>query len=119
MCLTIRFFTSSQSHWLSLYAGSGQVCCSDLSNTDMNLTKQAQLLRPFFWSHQRYDLKLKLIAALGCLLLAKASNLATPWLLGLLVDDLNGEAIIPTWVLGTIGLVVVYALSRLFALVFS
>lgn len=119
MCLTIRFFTSSQSHWLSLYAGSGQVCCSDLSNTDMNLTKQAQLLRPFFWSHQRYDLKLKLIAALGCLILAKASNLATPWLLGLLVDDLNGEAIIPTWVLGAIGLVVVYALSRLFALVFS
>ena len=85
----------------------------------MNLTKQAQLLRPFFWSHQRYDLKLKLIAALGCLILAKASNLATPWLLGLLIDDLNGEAVIPTWVLGAIGLVVVYALSRLFALVFS
>ena len=119
MCLTIRFFTLSQSHWLSQFAGLGQVCSSDPLNTDMNLTKQAQLLRPFFWSHQRYDLKLKLIAALGCLILAKASNLATPWLLGLLIDDLNGEAVIPTWVLGAIGLVVVYALSRLFALVFS
>ena len=85
----------------------------------MDLAKQARVLKPYFWTHQRDDLKLKLIAALGCLVLAKASNLATPWLLGLLVDKLNGEALVSTWVLGAIGLVVVYAISRLLALVFS
>ena len=85
----------------------------------MDLAKQARVLKPYFWTHQRDDLKLKLVAALGCLVLAKASNLSTPWLLGLMVDKLNGEALVPTWVLGTIGLVVVYAISRLLALVFS
>ena len=85
----------------------------------MDLAKQARFLKPYFWTHQRDDLKLKLIAALGCLVLAKASNLATPWLLGLLVDKLNGEALVSTWILGAIGLVVVYAISRLLALVFS
>ena len=85
----------------------------------MDLAKQAQVLKPCFWTHQRDDLKLKLIAALACLVLAKASNLATPWLLGLLVDKLNGEALVSTWILGAIGLVVVYAISRLLALVFS
>ena len=43
----------------------------------MDLAKQARVLKPYFWTHQRDDLKLKLIAALGCLVLAKASNLAT------------------------------------------
>jgi len=85
----------------------------------MSLTKQARVLRPYFWTHQRYDLKLRLVAAIGCLVLAKASNLTTPWLLGLLVDRLNDEASVPAWVLGAIGLVVVYAISRLLALVFS
>lgn len=85
----------------------------------MDLAKQARVLKPYFWTHQRDDLKLKLIAALGCLVLAKASNLATPWLLGLLVDKLNGEALVSTWILGAIGLVAVYAISRLLALVFS
>ena len=85
----------------------------------MSLTKQARVLRPYFWTHQRYDLKLRLVAAIGCLVLAKASNLTTPWLLGLLVDRLNDEASVPTWVFGAIGLVVVYAISRLLALVFS
>ena len=85
----------------------------------MSLTKQARVLQPYFWTHQRYDLKLRLVAAIGCLVLAKASNLTTPWLLGLLVDRLNDEASVPAWVLGAIGLVVVYAISRLLALVFS
>ena len=85
----------------------------------MSLTKQARVLRPYFWTHQRYDLKLRLVAAIGCLVLAKASNLTTPWLLGLLVDRLNDETSVPAWVLGAIGLVVVYAISRLLALVFS
>ena len=85
----------------------------------MSLTKQARVLQPYFWTHQRYDLKLRLVAAIGCLVLAKASNLTTPWLLGLLVDRLNDETSVPAWVLGAIGLVVVYAISRLLALVFS
>ena len=85
----------------------------------MDITKQARVLKPYFWTHQRDGLRLKLIAALGCLVLAKASNLATPWLLGLLVDRLNGDALISTWMLGAIGLVVVYAFSRLLSLVFS
>lgn len=85
----------------------------------MTLVDQAHAIKPYFWANQRPDLKLYLITAVVCLVLAKISNLATPWLLGLTIDTLNGENVVPPWVLGIVGLVVVYALSRFFSLVFS
>ena len=45
--------------------------------------------------------------------------LATPWLLGRVIDELNGEHAVPVWILGAMGLVIVYALSRFLSLVFS
>ena len=65
------------------------------------------------------DLRFRLIAALGCLVLAKLSNLATPWFLGLAIDRLNGDEVLPVWALGAVGLVVVYVITRLLSLIFS
>ena len=85
----------------------------------MTLSEQAQAIKPYFWARQRPDLRLRLMAALGCLVLAKMSNLATPWFLGLAIDRLNGDEVLPVWVLGAVGLVVVYVITRLFSLIFS
>ena len=85
----------------------------------MTLSEQAQAIKPYFWARQRPDLRFRLIAALGCLVLAKLSNLATPWFLGLAIDRLNGEEVLPVWALGAVGLVVVYVITRLLSLIFS
>ena len=84
----------------------------------MTLSEQAQAIKPYFWARQRPDLRLRLIAALGCLVLAKLSNLATPWFLGLAIDRLNGDEVLPVWALGAVGLVVVYVITRLLSLIF-
>ena len=85
----------------------------------MTLSEQAQAIKPYFWARQRPDLRFRLIAALGCLVLAKLSNLATPWFLGLAIDRLNGDEVLPVWALGAVGLVVVYVITRLLSLIFS
>lgn len=85
----------------------------------MTLSEQAQAIKPYFWARQRPDLRLRLIAALACLVLAKLSNLATPWFLGLAIDRLNGDEVLPVWALGAVGLVVVYVITRLLSLIFS
>lgn len=85
----------------------------------MTLQHQFRFLLGYFWVPDRPDLQQRLIGAAVCLLLAKSSNLATPWLLGQTVDALDRNQVIDTWLLGALGLVLVYALSRLAALVFS
>jgi len=85
----------------------------------VTLSEQAQAIKPYFWARQRPDLRFRLIAALGCLVLAKLSNLATPWFLGLAIDRLNGDEVLPVWALGALGLVVVYVITRLLSLIFS
>ena len=84
----------------------------------MTLSEQAQAIKPYFWARQRPDLRLRLIAALACLVLAKLSNLATPWFLGLAIDRLNGDEVLSVWALGAVGLVVVYVITRLLSLIF-
>ncbi len=85
----------------------------------MPLSQQFRFLLPYFWVTDRPDLKKRLIGALLCLLIAKASNLATPWILGQTVDTLDQNALIDVWILGALGLVIAYSISRLAALVFS
>ena len=84
-----------------------------------SLRQQARFLLGYFWVHDRPDLKRRLLGAALCLVLAKVSNLLTPWLLGQVVDGLDQAAVAATWLLGAVGLVLAYALSRLAALVFS
>ena len=85
----------------------------------MTLQNQFRFLLRYFWVSDRPDLKWRLLGAAGCLVLAKASNLATPWLLGQTVDTLDQNAVVDVWVLSALGLVFAYAISRLAALVFS
>jgi len=85
----------------------------------VTLKDQFRFLIGYFWVADRSDLRRRLIGALVCLLLAKSSNLATPWLLGQTVDTLDRNEVMDVWLLGALGLVFAYALSRLAALVFS
>lgn len=85
----------------------------------MTLSAQFRFLVSYFWVADRPDLRLRLIGAALCLVLAKASNLVTPWLLGETVDTLDRQDMVEVWLLGALGLVIAYALSRLAALVFS
>lgn len=85
----------------------------------MRPQSQFRFLFRYFWIDTRADLKWRLVGAVLCLVLAKASNLVTPWLLGQTVDSLDQAGAAELWVLGSIGLVLTYALSRLGALVFS
>lgn len=85
----------------------------------MTLQNQFRFLLRYFWVSDRPDLKWRLLGAAGCLVLAKTSNLATPWLLGQTVDTLDQNAVVDVWVLSALGLVFAYAISRLAALVFS
>ena len=85
----------------------------------MSPRSQFRFLFRYFWIDTRADLKWRLVGAVLCLVLAKASNLVTPWLLGQTVDSLDQAGAAELWVLGSIGLVLTYALSRLGALVFS
>ena len=85
----------------------------------MTPQSQFRFLFRYFWIDTRPDLKWRLVGAVVCLVLAKVSNLITPWLLGQTVDSLDRSGVAELWVLGSIGLVLAYALSRLGALVFS
>ena len=85
----------------------------------MTLQSQLRFLFRYFWIDTRPDLKWRLAGAVVCLVIAKVSNLITPWLLGQTVDSLDRSGVAELWVLGSIGLVLAYALSRLGALVFS
>jgi len=85
----------------------------------MTFADQFRFLIGYFWVTDRSDLRWRLVGALICLLLAKSSNLATPWLLGQTVDTLDRNEVMDLWLLGALGLVFAYALSRLAALVFS
>ena len=85
----------------------------------MSPQSQFRFLFRYFWIDTRADLKWRLVGAVLCLVLDKASNLVTPWLLGQTVDSLDQAGAAELWVLGSIGLVLTYALSRLGALVFS
>ena len=54
-----------------------------------------------------------------CLVLAKCSNLATPWLLGEMIDDLSQINEQSIWIIGSVGLILAYVVSRLFTSIFG
>ena len=79
----------------------------------MRFSQQVRFLWPYFWVSGRPDLRARLIAALVCLVLAKVCNLVTPWLLGQTVDSLDQFSEASVWMLGAVGLVCAYVISRL------
>ena len=80
----------------------------------MTLAEQFRYLIGYFWVADRPDLRRNLIGAALCLVLAKASNLITPWLLGETVDTLDRNAVVDVWLLGALGLVFAYAYLKSF-----
>ena len=85
----------------------------------MTFTQQLNFVRPYFWPSKRSDLKFRLILAIVCLVLAKASNLATPWLLGQTIDELSQINEQSVWIIGSVGLILAYVVSRLVASIFA
>ncbi|NCX68765.1 MAG: metal ABC transporter permease, partial [Betaproteobacteria bacterium] len=53
------------------------------------LQRTINLLAPFLWPKDKNSMKLRVIAAVICLLLAKAANVGTPPILGYAVDSLT------------------------------
>ena len=85
----------------------------------MTFTQQLNFIRPYFWPNKRSDLKFRLVLAMICLVLAKCSNLATPWLLGEMIDDLSQINEQSIWIIGSVGLILAYVVSRLFTSIFG
>ena len=57
-------------------------------NNQSTTIKTFRLLLPFLWPKKRRDLKIRVIIALFCLILAKVANVYTPLILGKSVDSL-------------------------------
>ena len=53
------------------------------------LKKNINLIAPFLWPKNKLSLKIRVILALLCLVLSKATNLITPPILGRAVDSLT------------------------------
>ncbi len=85
----------------------------------MTFTQQLNFIRPYFWPNKRSDLKFRLVLAMICLVLAKCSNLATPWLLGEMIDDLSQINEQSIWIIGSVGLILAYVVSQLFTSIFG
>lgn len=82
-------------------------------------------LAPYLWAPGRGDLRLRVVLALGCLILAKVIGVFTPFLLKDAVDALTGEGggVAPdmeTVVLAVpVALIVGYGMARVLALFFA
>ena len=51
--------------------------------------KTISLLFPFLWPAERKDLRVRVLVALICMILAKVASVYTPLILGKSVDSLN------------------------------
>jgi ATP-binding cassette subfamily B protein len=71
------------------------------------------MLLPYLWPKGRPDLRLRVVASMGCLLLAIGATAVSPLVLGWVTDHLvhRGPAAIAISV--TLGLIAAYALSRI------
>ncbi len=76
---------------------------------------------PYVWPEGQTWVKVRLVLALSCLVIAKLIGFATPLFFGNAVDALSGESPDATWllVLGAAGLTAAYGTSRLLEVGFT
>jgi len=84
------------------------------------LQRTINLLAPFLWPKDKNSIKLRVIAAVICLLLAKAANVGTPPILGYAVDSLTELSQgLNVYMLIPLALILSYGIARVAALAFG
>ena len=84
------------------------------------LQRTINLLAPFLWPKDKNFMKLRVIAAVICLLLAKAANVGTPPILGYAVDSLTELSQgLNVYMLIPLALIISYGIARVAALAFG
>jgi len=84
------------------------------------LQRTVSLLVPFLWPKDKNSMKLRVIAAVICLLLAKAANVGTPPILGYAVDSLTELSQgLNVYMLIPLALIISYGVARVAALAFG
>jgi len=84
------------------------------------LQRTINLLAPFLWPKDKNSMKLRVIAAVICLLLAKAANVGTPPILGYAVDSLTELSQgLNVYMLIPLALIISYGIARVAALAFG
>ena len=82
--------------------------------------KTISLLFPFLWPSKRKDLRLRVIIALVCMIMAKVASVYTPLILGKSVDSLNDLSDgINLLVLIPIVLIISYGIARVASFMFG
>lgn len=82
--------------------------------------KTASLLFPFLWPLKRHDLRVRVIIAIICMILAKVASVYTPLLLGKSVDSLNDLSDgINLFMVIPIALIISYGLAKVTTLLFG
>jgi ATP-binding cassette, subfamily B, heavy metal transporter len=102
---------------------------SDAENREIQYRKEASLLAtvrhlwPYVWSDDRVDLKLRVMGAMGLLLIAKLITIAVPysfkWVTDALTDPANAQVPLPALLAGPVALVILYGLLRSFMQFFT
>ena len=77
------------------------------------------MLLPYLWPKARPDLKVRVVAAMLCLLLAIGATAASPLLLGWVTDQLAHRSPGGIAMAATLGLIAAYLLSRIFLQLFA
>ena len=88
--------------------------------TKNSYLKTASLLFPFLWPPERRDLRVRVIIAVICMILAKVASVYTPLLLGKSVDSLNDLSDgINLYMAIPVALIIAYGLARVTTLLFG
>ena len=84
------------------------------------LQRTVSLFVPFLWPQNKNSMKFRVIAAVICLLLAKAANIGTPPILGYAVDSLTELSQgLNVYMLIPLALIISYGIARVAALAFG
>ncbi|MEK9626384.1 MAG: ABC transporter ATP-binding protein/permease [Gammaproteobacteria bacterium] len=91
-----------------------------IPSSSSNSVRTLTTLLPYLWPTGRSDLRARVIVALICLVLAKATNVIVPLLLGDAVDDLsNLQTEKDLWLGIPLAVILAYGLFRLSTLAFN
>ena len=91
-----------------------------IPSSSSNSLRTLTTLLPYLWPTSRSDLRARVIVALICLVLAKATNVIVPLLLGDAVDDLsNLQTEKDLWLGIPLAVILAYGLFRLSTLAFN
>ncbi len=91
------------------------------SATDASPGQVIRKVIPYFWPRDNTEVKVRVIAAITILVMAKMIAVATPFFYKSVVDKLTGTDPSSSWLLaiGAIGLTVAYGMSRLMNVLFQ